>query len=62
MVDDESTGDGEVDNSDPRRANRNSQLYQASNADKLMETELTKLRGKTLLHCLFLLEARTDRL
>lgn len=49
MVDDESTVEGELDNSESRRANRNSQLYQASNADKLMETELTKLRGKSRL-------------
>ncbi|GAA6024024.1 hypothetical protein JCM11491_000536 [Sporobolomyces phaffii] len=44
MVDDELTVDGESDANEARRANRNSQLYQASNADKLMETELTKLR------------------
>ncbi|GAA5923500.1 uncharacterized protein JCM15063_003666 [Sporobolomyces koalae] len=44
MVDDEAPTDGEADGADSRRPNRNSQLYQASNADKLMETELTKLR------------------
>ncbi|GAA5961252.1 hypothetical protein JCM3765_002885 [Sporobolomyces pararoseus] len=44
MVDDEAPVDTELDASETRRAHRNSQLYQASNADKLMETELTKLR------------------
>lgn len=46
MVDDELAVDGDVNGNEPRRPNRNSQLYQASNADKLMETELTKLRGE----------------
>lgn len=45
MVDDEAAAEAELDASETRRAHRNSQLYQASNADKLMETELTKLRG-----------------
>jgi len=47
MVDDELAADPELDASDSRKAHRNSQLYQASNADKLMETELTKLRGES---------------
>ena len=46
MVDDELAVDGDVNGNEPRKSNRNSQLYQASNADKLMETELTKLRGE----------------
>jgi hypothetical protein len=45
MVDDELAVEGELDAGESRRTNRNSQLYQASNADKLMETDLTKLRG-----------------
>ncbi|GAA5886680.1 hypothetical protein JCM16303_001408 [Sporobolomyces ruberrimus] len=44
MVDDELAVEGELDVGESRRTNRNSQLYQASNADKLMETDLTKLR------------------
>jgi hypothetical protein len=47
MVDDELAADPELDASESRKAHRNSQLYQASNADKLMETELTKLRGES---------------
>ncbi|GAA6061340.1 hypothetical protein JCM10212_004821 [Sporobolomyces blumeae] len=42
MVDDDPADELAV--ADKRRANRNSQLYQASGADKLMESDLQKLR------------------
>ncbi|GAA5866516.1 hypothetical protein JCM1840_001344 [Sporobolomyces johnsonii] len=44
MVDDEPIEEATSPTAETRRANRNSLLYQASGADKLMESELTKLR------------------